>query len=87
MWQTVFSVSNVITYQQQLDARGLECPMPLLKTKLALQGLATGEVLWVVASDQGSWRDIPRYLELSAHHLLASDVVAGDYHFWIKKGD
>lgn len=86
VWQMVSFVSNTMNYQQQLDARGLACPMPLLKTKLALQQLAVDEVLWVIASDQGSWRDIPRYVELSVHQLVASDVVDGDYHFWLKKG-
>lgn len=61
--------------------------MPLLKMKLALRNLQLGDVLWVIANDQGSWRDIPRYVELSTHQLLTSQEIDGDYHFWLKKGD
>ena len=47
VWQKVSRVSNFSEYQQHLDASGLACPMPLLKTKLALRDLAAGEVLLV----------------------------------------
>jgi len=80
-------VSNQYNYDLHLDARELNCPMPLLKTKLALKNLSSGQILWVSATDAGSLRDIPKYLTLSAHQLLASDETEGVFHFWIKKGD
>jgi TusA-related sulfurtransferase len=86
VWQKVVKVSNSITSAAQLDASELMCPMPLLKTKLALRDLAVGEVLHVIATDSGSWRDIPRFLQLNAHELLAAIDVDGRYEFWIKKG-
>lgn len=55
---------------EQVDATGLQCPMPLLKTKLALKALPDGAELTVYATDAGSARDIPRYLELTPHELL-----------------
>lgn len=67
-----------------LDASGLLCPMPLLKTKLALNGMAHGEVLVVIASDSGSARDIPAYLSLTQHELLSSSEKSGQYTFMIK---
>ncbi|WP_320820686.1 sulfurtransferase TusA family protein [Thalassolituus sp.] len=79
-------MSNSIASTAQLDASELMCPMPLLKTKVALRDLALGEVLHVIATDSGSWRDIPRFLQLSAHELLAATDVDGRYEFWIKKG-
>lgn len=61
--------------------------MPLLKTKLALNELPIGEVLWVSATDAGSLRDIPRFVELSAHDLLSAlEDDDGRYQYWIKKG-
>lgn len=67
-----------------LDATGLRCPMPLLKTKLELNGMAPGEQLLVIASDSGSARDIPAYLALTRHELLSSSEAEGRYRFMIR---
>jgi TusA-related sulfurtransferase len=56
----------------ELDATGLDCPMPLLKAKRALNGMAAGEQLRVLATDQGSVRDFRVFAELSGNRLLAS---------------
>lgn len=60
--------------------------MPLLKTKLALKSLATDEILWVTATDAGSWRDIKKFVELTTHELVSSEEEDGRYQYWIKKG-
>ncbi len=86
VWQKAIFVSDLTTYQQHLDASGLECPMPLLKTKLALKQLAVGEVLWVTATDAGSWRDIRKFTELTTHELMNAEDNDGVYQYWIKKG-
>jgi len=62
---------------QELDATGLECPMPLLKAKRALNGMAVGERLRVLATDQGSVRDFRVFAEQSGHKLLASEETEG----------
>ncbi len=67
-----------------LDTTGLRCPMPLLKTKLELNGMEPGEVLVVTASDPGSARDIPAYLSLTRHELVSSSEEGGQYRFMIK---
>ncbi|WP_150913133.1 sulfurtransferase TusA family protein [Marinobacter halotolerans] len=67
-----------------LDTTGLRCPMPLLKTKLELNGMAAGDVLLVIASDPGSARDIPAYLSLTRHELVSSSEEGGQYTFMIK---
>lgn len=72
---------------RELDASGLECPMPLLRTKLALRDLSAGEVLRVIATDPGSARDIPRYIEMSPHQLLGAEDVESRYCFLIRKGE
>ena len=79
-------MSNSLPFDQLLDASGLACPMPLLKTKLALKNLQAGEVLKVIASDAGSWRDIPKFVALASHELIASAEVDSQYLFWIRKG-
>lgn len=60
--------------------------MPLLKTKLELNGMAPGEELEVVATDSGSARDIPAFIELSSHQLMSSSEAEGQYRFVIKCG-
>jgi tRNA 2-thiouridine synthesizing protein A len=57
----------------ELDATGLDCPMPLLKAKRALNGMAAGERLRVLATDQGSVRDFHVFAEQSGNLLLASE--------------
>lgn len=79
-------MSNKDDIQQHLDARGLQCPMPLLKTRLALNGLQPGERLQVLASDVGSWNDIPKYLQQSEHQLIFSEQTEQEYRFVIEKG-
>ncbi|UYG00532.1 MULTISPECIES: sulfurtransferase TusA family protein [unclassified Halomonas] len=68
-----------------VDACGLACPLPLLKTKQALASIASGQLLEVVADDQGSWRDITSFTEQSAHTLEGREQRSGHYHFWIRK--
>lgn len=67
-----------------LDATGLRCPMPLLKTKLELNSMAAGQLLMVLATDSGSARDIPAYLALTRHELVSSSEEGGRYTFMVK---
>ncbi|AHI27741.1 MULTISPECIES: sulfurtransferase TusA family protein [Marinobacter] len=69
-----------------LDASGLLCPMPLLKTKLELNSMTPGEELEVIATDSGSARDIPAFIKLSSHQLVSSAETDGQYRFVIKCG-
>ena len=71
---------------QVLDASDLQCPMPLLKTKLALNGLPAGAKLLVIATDAGSARDIPAFLAHTAHKLVAMDESGGSFRFLISRG-
>lgn len=71
---------------RMLDASDLRCPMPLLKTKLALNDMTSGETLEVLATDSGSSRDIPAWLDLSAHTLVSQSEKHGTWRFVIKCG-
>ena len=69
----------------QLDARGLSCPLPLLKAKLELNRLASGAVLKVEATDAGSQRDFRAFATLAGHSLLREEVDTGVYRYWLRK--
>lgn len=71
----------------ELDATGLTCPMPLLKAKRALNELAGGERLRVVATDPGSLRDFQVFSEQSGNALLESRQEAGRYYYLLRKRD
>lgn len=72
--------SQVVDVKGQLvDARGLSCPMPLLKAKLALNACAVGQTVTVWATDSGSVRDFKAFAELS-HHTLAQFTELTDEH-------
>ncbi len=69
----------------EVDARGLDCPMPLLKAKRALNAMNSGEQLRVLATDSGSQRDFRVFAEQSGHLLLESAVAAGVYSYLLEK--
>lgn len=69
----------------ELDACGLQCPMPLLKAKRALNGLAGGEQLRVIATDPGSVRDFEVFSAQSGHKLLESRQDGERYYYLLEK--
>ncbi len=58
--------------QHQLDARGLLCPMPVIKTQNAIQELAPGDQLQVLATDPGVLHDIPAWCRVNGHKVVSS---------------
>ncbi|GAB3095148.1 sulfurtransferase TusA family protein [Aestuariicella hydrocarbonica] len=70
---------------QEVDARGLSCPLPLLKAKQALNQIQPGETIKVLATDAGSVRDFKTFTELSGHEMLESSQHNGCYCYVIKK--
>ncbi|MGD2083260.1 MAG: sulfurtransferase TusA family protein [Chromatiales bacterium] len=68
-----------------LDARGMNCPLPILRTRKAIAALGSGEVLEVTASDPGSVKDMGAYCQQTGHELLESDERDGAYVFLIRK--
>jgi tRNA 2-thiouridine synthesizing protein A len=70
----------------ELDVTGLQCPMPLLKAKLALNTLDTDQVLKVIATDPGSERDFHAFVSQSHHKILSFEKTEGNYSYWIRKG-
>lgn len=71
---------------QTLDSRGLRCPLPLLKLKQCLAKLGVGECIEVLATDAGAMRDIPAFIQLTAHTLHDCQTRGDEYYFLIEKG-
>lgn len=69
----------------ELDARGLNCPLPLLKAKLELNRLPSGAVLKVTATDPGSQRDFRAFAKLAGHCLLREEAEGGLFRYWLRK--
>lgn len=70
----------------ELDARGLNCPLPILRAKKAINSLASGQVLRVVATDPGSVKDFDAFCKQTGNRMLDSAQQGGEYHFNIRKG-
>ncbi len=70
----------------ELDLSNLQCPMPLLKAKLALNSLASDQVLKVTATDPGSEKDFHLFIEQSDHQILDFRKDEHSYYYWIRKG-
>jgi len=71
--------------ERELDARGLRCPMPLLKAKQEMRGLGVGERLRVLATDAGSMRDFQAFALLSGQVLEAAIEESGIYCYILRK--
>ena len=69
----------------EIDLSGLQCPMPLLKAKLALNDMASTQVLKVVATDPGSEKDFHMFVNQTDHQILDFQKDDSAYFYWIKK--
>ena len=72
-------------FDKELDARGLSCPLPILKTKKSLNELASGQVLKIVATDPGSVKDMEAFANQTGHALVESSTEDKTFVFYMKK--
>lgn len=70
---------------QTLDAKGLNCPLPILKAKKALKGMESGQVLEILSTDPGSIADFSAFCNQTGHQLLSSNTEGDVYTFEIKR--
>ena len=70
----------------EIDLTGLQCPMPLLKAKLALNNMESAQVLKVVATDPASEKDFHMFVDQTKHQILDFQKDDRAYFYWIKKG-
>jgi TusA-related sulfurtransferase len=68
-----------------LDAKGLACPMPIVRTKKVIDELASGEILEIHATDRGSKNDLVAWVNATGHELIQNTEENSVFKFWIKK--
>jgi len=73
-------------FDHELDARGLNCPLPILRAKKALNGMGAGETLKIIATDPGSVKDFQAFATQTGNTLMDSSEANGEFHFLLKKG-
>ena len=74
-----------MTHDEDLDARGLLCPLPVLKARKRLAGLAPGAVLRMVADDPAAAVDVPHFCAEAGHDLLSTEKTGADRVFLIRR--
>jgi tRNA 2-thiouridine synthesizing protein A len=70
----------------EIDARGLNCPLPILRTRKGINTLASGQVVKIIATDPGSVKDLEAFCKQTGNEMLESSQRDGEYHFNIRKG-
>jgi tRNA 2-thiouridine synthesizing protein A len=76
---------NTIQINKELDVKGLNCPLPILRAKKALADMESGQVLKVIATDPGSVKDFAAFCKLTGNPLLSSDETSTEFTFVISK--
>ena len=72
-------------FDEELDASGLNCPLPILRAKKALSGMEAGKVLHIIATDPGSVKDFEAFAKQTGNELMESKEEGGKFLFLIKK--
>ena len=72
-------------FDEELDASGLNCPLPILRAKKALNTMDSGKILRIIATDPGSVKDFDAFAKQTGNELLESTEAGGKYEFLIKK--
>jgi len=74
-----------MNFDKELDAKGLSCPLPILKTKKALNDLASGQVLKVLSTDPGSVKDMQAFAKQTGNALVSSAEEGSTFVFFMRK--
>jgi tRNA 2-thiouridine synthesizing protein A len=83
---TLKDANNMSEVHKTLDARGLSCPMPVLRSKKALKELDVGQVLEILSTDPGSMADIPAWIRTTGQELLTSEELGPkDFRYLVKR--
>ena len=72
-------------FDRELDARGLNCPLPILRAKKALAELRSGQVLKVLATDPGALRDFQAFSKQTGHELVSHGEERKEFTFFMRK--
>lgn len=74
-----------MNFDKELDTRGMNCPLPILKTKKALADMTTGQILKVISTDAGSVKDMQAFANQTGNSLVSSSEEKGEYIFMMQK--
>ena len=74
-----------MNFDKELDARGLNCPLPILRAKKALTDMSTGQVLKIIATDPGSVKDFQTFSRQTGHELLSHAEADKEFTFFMRK--
>jgi tRNA 2-thiouridine synthesizing protein A len=74
-----------MNFDQELDARGLNCPLPILRAKKALTAMESGQVLRILATDPGAVKDFQAFSRQTGHPLLAHEQREREFEFFLRK--
>jgi tRNA 2-thiouridine synthesizing protein A len=74
-----------MNFDKELDARGLNCPLPILRAKKALNDMTTGQVLKILASDPGSVKDFQAFAKQTGNELLSQNEAEKEFVFFLKR--
>jgi len=72
-------------FDKELDARGLNCPLPILRAKKSLTDMQSGQVLRILATDPGSVKDFQAFAKQTGNELLSSDEENKEFTFFMKR--
>jgi tRNA 2-thiouridine synthesizing protein A len=74
-----------MNFDKELNARGMSCPLPIVKTKKTLNDMTSGQVLKVISTDSGSLKDMAAFAEQTGNPLLSTAEENGEFVFFVKK--
>lgn len=75
----------MVQFDVELDARGLNCPLPILRAKKSINELSSGQVLNIIATDPGSVKDFQAFCKQTGNELISSGESNGEFNFLIRK--
>ena len=76
---------TVTTHDRDLDARGLNCPLPILRARKALNEMTSGQVLRIVATDPGSQKDFESFSKQTGNELVSQSAAGTEFVFYLRK--
>jgi len=76
---------DTMTFDKEVDARGLNCPLPILRAKKALNDMQSGQVLKVLATDPGSVKDFEAFCKQTGNELLSQAQTEREYSFYLQR--
>ena len=74
-----------MNFDKELDARGLNCPLPILRAKKALAEVGSGQILKILSTDPGSVKDFAAFAKQTGNELMSSAEAGGEFTFFMKK--